>query len=143
MQSTFASDKSKTLNNMERKQRIILFWVLTIVGFLSHSLSDMLPAFWGESIATMNPPAPVGMIAFMMCLTYTIPVIGILLVVYGKSKGLRIVNAVLACFTGVFCIFHMSELFMEFNPVQLLNMPFMALIGVLLAIDSIKFVKEK
>ena len=34
---------------MEKKNRIILFWTLTILGFLSHSLADALPAFWGQS----------------------------------------------------------------------------------------------
>ena len=37
-------------NVMEKKNRIILFWTLTVLGFLSHSLADALPAFWGESI---------------------------------------------------------------------------------------------
>lgn len=31
---------------MEKKNRIILFWVLTIVGFLTHSLTDALPAVY-------------------------------------------------------------------------------------------------
>ena len=40
----------KDHNVMEKKNRIILFWTLTVLGFLSHSLADALPAFWGESI---------------------------------------------------------------------------------------------
>lgn len=36
---------------MEKKNRITLFWTLTILGFLAHSLADALPAFWGQSIA--------------------------------------------------------------------------------------------
>ena len=39
---------------MEKKNRIILFWVLTIVGFLTHSLTDALPAFWGDSIDSIK-----------------------------------------------------------------------------------------
>ena len=31
---------------MDKKNRIILFWILTILGFLAHSLADALPAFW-------------------------------------------------------------------------------------------------
>lgn len=42
---------------MEKKNRIILFWVLTIVGFLTHSLTDALPAFWGDSIVAAQGPA--------------------------------------------------------------------------------------
>ena len=30
---------------MEKKNRIILFWTLTILGFLAHSLADALPAY--------------------------------------------------------------------------------------------------
>lgn len=71
---------------MEKKNRIILFWVLTIVGFLTHSLTDALPAFWGESIAAAEGPAPVGMISFMVCMTYLIPVVGILLMAIDSIK---------------------------------------------------------
>lgn len=127
---------------MEKKQRIITFWILTIAGFLSHSMADILPAFWGESIAAMDPPASTGMIALMSCFTYTIPVIGILLTAYGKGRACRTVNAVLACIIAIFCIGHMFELVMEFNPVQLFIMPLMAIIGILMAIDSIKIRKE-
>jgi len=40
-------------------------------------------------------PAPVGMMAFITCLTYLVPVVGILLVVYG-GKTAKVMNAVLA-----------------------------------------------
>ena len=126
---------------MEKKNRIILFWILTILGFLAHSLADALPAFWGQSIAAQPGPAPVGMMSFMVCLTYLVPVIGILLLVYG-SKTARIINAVLACFMAVFTLLHMSELLEAFNPVQLLIMPMMFVLALLMAIDSVKVCKE-
>lgn len=128
---------------MDRKIKIVIFWMLIITGFLAHSLADMMPAFWGESIAAMEGPAPAGMIAFMMLLIYLIPVTGILLVLLGKGKAAFLVNAVLACFTGLFCILHMCEWFEAFHPVQLLVMPAMALVGVLLAIGYVKLCKEK
>ena len=127
---------------MEKKNRIILFWTLTILGFLAHSLADALPAFWGQSIAAQPGPAPVGMMAFMVCLTYLVPVIGILLTVYG-GKTARIINAVLACFIALFTLLHMSELLEAFNPVQLLIMPMMFVLALLMAIDSVKRCKEK
>ena len=126
---------------MEKKNRIILFWILTILGFLAHSLTDALPAFWGQSIAAQPGPAPVGMMAFMVCMTYLVPVIGILLMVYG-GKTARIINAVLACLMAMFTLMHMSELFETFNPVQLLIMPMMFVLALLLAIDSVKVCKE-
>ena len=126
---------------MEKKNRIILFWILTILGFLAHSLTDALPAFWGQSIAAQPGPAPVGMMAFMVCLTYLVPVIGILLMVY-EGKTARIINAVLACFMAMFTLMHMSELLEAFNPVQLLIMPMMFVLALLMAIDSVKVCKE-
>jgi hypothetical protein len=126
---------------MEKKNRIILFWVLTIVGFLTHSLTDALPAFWGESIAAAEGPAPVGMISFMVCMTYLIPVVGILLIVYG-GRAAKVINAVLACIMALFTLLHMSELIDEFNAAQLFIMPMMFVLALLMAIDSIKICKE-
>ena len=48
-----------------------------------------------------------GMMAFMVCLTYLVPVIGILLMVYG-GKTAKVINAVLACFIALFTLLHMS-----------------------------------
>ena len=127
---------------MEKKNRIILFWTLTILGFLAHSLVDALPAFWGESIVAQQGPAPVGMMAFMACLTYLVPVVGILLVVYG-GKTAKVINAILACFMALFTLLHMSELLEGFNPVQLIIMPMMFVIALMMALDSIKLSKRK
>lgn len=127
---------------MEKKNRIILFWILTILGFLAHSLADALPAFWGQSIAAQQGPAPMGMMAFMVCLTYLVPVVGILLMVYG-GKTAKVINSVLACFIALFTLLHMSELFDAFNPVQLFIMPMMFVLALLMAIDSVKLCKEK
>ena len=126
---------------MEKKNRIVLFWTLTILGFLAHSLADALPAFWGDNIVVQEGPAPVGMMAFMVCLTYLIPVVGILLLVYG-GKTAKIINAVLACFMALFTLLHMSELLEAFNPVQLLIMPMMFILALLMAIDSVKICKQ-
>ena len=126
---------------MEKQHRIVLFWILTIVGFLTHSLVDALPAFWGDSIASSEGPAPVGMISFMTCLTYFVPVVGILLVVYG-GRTARIINAVLACLMAVFTLLHMCELIEGFNPAQLLVMPMMFVVALMMALDSIKLCKR-
>ncbi len=126
---------------MKKTIKIILFWILTILGFLAHSLADALPAFWGQSIAAQQGPAPVGMMAFMVCLTYLVPVVGILLMVYG-GKSAKVINAVLACFMALFTLLHMSELLEAFNPVQLLIMPMMFILALLMAINSIRICKE-
>lgn len=128
---------------MTKQIELIVLWVLIVLGFLTHTLADVMPAFWGESIVAMpGGVAPKGMIAFMLILTYTLPALAILGLVYGKCKAYRIANAVLACIFGVFCILHMGEWVDTFNPVQLAVMPLMAVIGVVLAVQSIRFVKE-
>ena len=90
----------------------------------------------------MTPPASVGMISFMMLLTYTVPAVGVLLVMFGGRKCLT-VNAVLACIMAVFTVFHMSELIDEFNVTQLLIMPLMAVVAILMARESLKIRKEE
>ncbi len=126
---------------MDRKSKIITFWVLTICGFLAHTITDAMPAFWGESIAAMQPPASTGMIAFMMIVSYLIPVIGILLTIYG-GKICKTINAVLACIMAVFTVFHLSEFFQEFNAAQLTIMPMMSVVAIIMAKESLKMRKE-
>ncbi|MBR2199307.1 MAG: hypothetical protein IJ894_00945 [Bacteroidales bacterium] len=126
---------------MDRKSKIITFWVMTICGFLAHTITDAMPAFWGESIAAMQPPASTGMIAFMMIVSYLIPVIGILLTIYG-GKICKTINAVLACIMAVFTVFHLSELFQEFNAAQLAIMPMMSVVAIIMAKESLKMRKE-
>lgn len=78
----------------------------------------------------------------MVTFIYLIPVIGILLMAYGRSKMTKVINAVFACIMGVFGICHMSELIGGTNPAQFPVMPTMAVIGVLLSIDSVIICKE-
>ena len=128
---------------MTKQTEIILLWTLIVLGILAHSQIDMLPAFWGQSIVAMPADsAPAGMIAFMAALSYTLPVASVLLLVYGKGRGMRVANAVLACLYGVFCILHMGEWIGDFNPVQLTVMPLMAVIGVILAVQSVRYAKS-
>ncbi len=126
---------------MHTRNKIVAFWILTIVGFITHTLTDAMPAFYGESIAAMSPPASTGMIAFMMTLTYLVPVVGILLVIYG-GKACRTINAVVACIMAVFTVLHMCELIESFNAAQLVTMPMMAVIAILMARESLRFRKE-
>ena len=128
---------------MTKQTEIILLWTLIVLGFLAHSQIDMLPAFWGQSIVAMPADsAPAGMRAFMAALSYTLPVASVLLLVYGKGRGVRVANAVLACLYGVFCILPMGEWIGDFNPVQLTVMPLMAVIGVILAVQSVRYAKS-
>ncbi len=127
---------------MERKRRILFLWASIIGGFAIHSLADLMPLFWSENISISETgKAPAGMLLFMMTASYLIPVAGMICMLYFSSRTARIVNTVLALFIALFCILHMLELIIGFNPVQLVILPVMAVTAILLAADSVKALK--
>lgn len=126
------------------KIKIVVLWVAVICGFALHTLADLLPLFWAENItieATGNAPA--GLLAFMMVVSYLIPVVGILCVLYGHSRPWRIGNTVLAALMFLFNLFHLSELFTGFSVVQLPLLPVILVISGILCMDSWKLVKSE
>lgn len=129
---------------MKRQIELSVLWVLLVLGFFAHTLADVMPAFWGESIVAMPTSANWReLIALMMGISYTLPVLAIFLVLWGKHKAWRVIHAILACLFALFCLLHMLEWLDEFNPVQLTIMPLMAIVGFILAVKSIKYVREK
>ena len=128
---------------MKRQIELSVLWVLLVLGFLAHTLADVMPAFWGESIVAVPTSANSReLIALMMGISYTLPVLAIFLVLWGKHKAWRVIHAILACLFALFCLLHMLEWLDEFNPVQLTIMPLMAIVGIILAVKSIKYVRE-
>ena len=69
---------------MNRQIELVALWLLIITGFLAHTLADVMPAFWGESIVAM-PGAnnSCELISMMMGVSYTLPVLGIFLALWG------------------------------------------------------------
>lgn len=124
--------------------KISLLWVIIMVGFAMHMLADLLPLFWGADIAIAGATgkAPTGMLIFMIGLSFFIPMCGILCMQYRNSKTMRIINLILAAVMMLFNLFHMSELFTEFNPVQLFVLPVMAIVSVYLFIFSLNLTKS-
>ena len=125
---------------MNRVSKVSYMWVVIMVGFAMHMLADMLPAFWGVNIAMPDATgeAPVGMLIFMMSLSFFIPMCGLLCMQYRRCKAMLTINLVLAGIMMVFNIFHASELIAEFNPVQLLIHPVMVVAGIYLFIFSLR-----
>ena len=131
---------------MENKiSKVSLLWVIIMVGFMAHIAADILPAFWGANIAMPDSTgeASTGMIMFMMSMAFFVPMCGLLCMNYRKFKVMRVINLVLATVMMLFNFFHTSELFMEFNPVQLIILLAMAVLGVYLFVYSLRMVKEK
>ncbi len=125
------------------KVKIVVLWVAVICGFALHALADLLPLFWGENITVeATGHAPAGLLAFMMTVSYLIPVIGILCVLYGCRRPWHIGNAVLATLMLLFNLFHLSELFSGFSVVQLPLLPVALLVSGILCMESWKLVKS-
>lgn len=129
---------------MKRQIELSVLWVVLVLGFLAHTLADVMPAFWGESIVAMPTSIHLReLIALMMGICYTLPVLAIFLALWGKHKAWRVIHSILACLFALFCLLHMLEWLDQFNPVQLTIMPIMAIVGIILAVKSIKYVREK
>jgi len=130
---------------MERNNKILFLWLMIISGFACHTLTDMLPMFWGKDMAVVATDGNVdqGMIVFMMTLSYLIPVCGMLcLLTDCHAKLSRTVNAVLAV---IIALFNVAHAFMELpsdNAGQYVILPVMVVIGCILAWHSFKYVKE-
>ena len=130
---------------MERRQKIVMLWLMTICGFACHTLTDMLPMFWGINMAVVATDGNVdyGMIIFMMIVSFLIPVCGLFcLLIDCKAKLLRIVNAVLAVVIGLFNVAHACMELPSENAGQYVIMPVMIVTGLALAWHSVKYVKE-
>ena len=123
--------------------RVITLWITIMVGFTLHNLADVMPLFWNVDIVVEpSGTAPSGLLFFMMAVSYLIPVIGLLCISYMRKTFGAISNIVLAIFVLLFNLFHSSELFMNFNPVQLAILPVMDVLGILLTVDSIRLYKR-
>ena len=129
---------------MTRIQKIITLWGLVLAGFLAHNIVDLLPIFWAVDVAVEHAEeAPVGMMAFMAIITYTLPAVGIVTTMYGRGRrGAALVN-ILAAVMALFNVLHDGgELIMAFNPVQVFVLPFVLCFSILLAVESFKWYKE-
>jgi len=128
---------------MTRSIKICVLWLLTICGFASHSICDVLPMFWGKNMAVAATDGNVdqGMIVLMMTLSFLIPAIGVLCTMW-ERKALKAVNAVLA---GLIALFNVAHACMELpsdNAGQYVMMPMMVIVGAVLACESVKYAKE-
>lgn len=130
---------------MTRIQKIITLWGLVLAGFLAHNIVDLLPIFWAVDVAVEHAEeAPVGMMAFMAIITYTLPAVGIVTTMYGRGRrGAALVNLIIAAVMALFNVLHDGgELIMAFNPVQVFVLPFVLCFSILLAVESFKWYKE-
>lgn len=128
----------------KRNQKILFLWLMIICGFACHTLTDILPMFWGKDMAMVATDGNVdqGMIVFMMTLSFLVPVCGMFCVLTDcRAKSLRVVNAVLAVVIGLFNVAHAFMELPSDNAGQYVVLPMMVVIGCVLSWYSIKFIK--
>ena len=128
----------------KRNQKILFLWLMIICGFACHTLTDILPMFWGKDMAVAATDGNVdqGMIVFMMTLSFLVPVCGMFCVLTDcRAKSLRVVNAVLAVVIGLFNVAHAFMELPSDNAGQYVVLPMMVVIGCVLSWHSIKFIK--
>lgn len=120
--------------------RIALMWAAIMAGLAMHTLADLLPLFWNEPVAVdLSGEAPVCMLVAMTVLSYTLPVVGLLCAMYVRGRCGAVINLILAVLMLLFNLFHLSEVFYLFAPVQLFILPMILLVSVLLLVDSLKW----
>lgn len=103
---------------MEKQTKIAILWIVVMCGLTIHSLADLMPLFWAENIeVSQSGNAPAGMLVFMMTMTYLIPILGILCIMFWNQPIGRKTNAVLSTVMALFNAAHSFEL-MDFTPVQ-------------------------
>ncbi len=127
---------------MTRSAKIATLWLLTICGFATHSICDILPMFWGKDMALVATDGNVdqSMIVLMMTLSFFIPACGILCLL-SKTKCFKIINVILALLIALFNVAHALMELPSDNAGQYIIMPMMAVLGFVLAWHSIKYVK--
>ena len=131
---------------MNKQLRVAVLWVFVALGYVYHTMCELLPLFAGVSVVTdeMSVGQVPGMQAFMSVLGYLVPLVGLLCSCYGKRQWSNIVNLVLACISFILSLVHMgTDLFANFSWGQAAVLPSISLITALLVVDLWKGLRTK
>ena len=127
---------------MQKEFKIIILWIVIMCGLTIHSLADLMPLLWGENITvSQNGTAPSGILVFMTTITYLIPVLGILCVLFWNQRLGRKSNAVLSTIITLFNVAHCFEL-LDFTPVQVPMLIGNLVVSIILCVISWGIVKN-
>lgn len=129
-------------SKMEKQTKITILWIVVMCGLSIHSLADLMPLFWGEDITvSQDGNTPTGLLVFMMTITYLIPVLGILCVMFWNKRMGRKTNAILATVMALFNAAHCFEL-LDFTPVQVPMLVGNLVVSVVLCVISWHMVEK-
>ena len=112
-------------------------------GLTIHSLADLMPLLWGVNIAvSQDGTAPSGILVFMMTITYLIPVLGILCVLFWNQRLGRKTNAIFSTVIALFNVAHCFEL-LDFTPMQVPMLIGNLVVSIILCVISWRIVENE
>lgn len=125
---------------MDKRTKMVTLWGILMLGYLCHTLTDMMPLFFGVDIKVdgMDASMLTAMTTFMTGACFFIPVIATLCLLYSSARWVCLTERVLAIIYLVLNVFHLSDLVMNFATAQLLVLPLQVIICVLLVKESFK-----
>lgn len=130
---------------MNIQQRIGVLWLIMLAGFVVHTLLGLLPVFFGQSVAMPNAQEGDLVVATWMTLATTLlPLLLAMLLVAWQGNALRWPNLIVAVLFLLLNLVHPLEtLEAEVTPWhQLLLMAFMIVLGIVLVVQSWRWVKQ-
>ena len=126
------------------RTRAVALWILLSAGFALHCVADVLPIFWSVDVAVdASAQMPQAMLLFMMSLSFFVPAVGVLSLLYSDSRWTRAVNSCWRVAVMLFNFVHSAELGTLANWGQLAILPLMDVLGVLLVADSVRLCRAK
>lgn len=131
---------------MTKQVRIALLWLTVAVGYVYHTICEMMPLFAGASIASdeLTIEQVPAMATFTSVIAFLVPIIGLLCSCYGKQRWVLIVNLVIAALSFIMSLMHMGgELFASFSWGQATVLPFISIVLALIIIDLWRMMRTK
>ena len=103
----------------------------------------MIPLFWNANIAISNEGvAPMPMLVLMAVVSFTIPMIGLLLSLYSCKRWHKMIHFCLAALLALFCTAHSTELIFSFELPQLFIHPMLVVLSITLACEAWKWYRK-
>lgn len=128
---------------MKENFKISILWVAITAGMSVHTLTDMIPLFWNANIAISNEGvAPMPMLVLMAVVSFTIPMIGLLLSLYACKRWHKMIHFCLAALLALFCTAHSTELIFSFELPQLFIHPMLVVLSITLACEAWKWYRK-
>lgn len=127
---------------MKENIKTSILWVAMVAGMSAHSLIEITPIFWNVNVAISNDGvAPISMLVVMAVVSFTLPMLGLLLSLYACKRWHKMVHFCMAVLIALFSVAHCMELITYFSLPQLFIHPMLVVLGLVLAYESWKWYK--